>query len=68
MKRIGKAFADVDPEEIEREAVKAVREVRKEMAAERRASRNWGGLVIDPDVLVSRASPGGCSAGPRRCW
>lgn len=36
--RIGEAFADVDPEEIEREAVKAVREVRKEMAAERRAA------------------------------
>lgn len=35
---IGEAFADVDPDEIEREAVKAVREVRKEMAAERRAS------------------------------
>jgi len=38
MKRIGEAFAGVDPEEIEREAVKAVREVRKEMAAERRAA------------------------------
>jgi hypothetical protein len=36
--RIGEAFADVDPEEIEREAVKAVREVRRERAAERRAS------------------------------
>ena len=28
-RRIGEAFADVDPEEIEREAVKAVREVRQ---------------------------------------
>lgn len=28
-KRIGEAFADVDPDEIEREAVKAVREVRQ---------------------------------------
>jgi hypothetical protein len=37
-RKIGEAFADVDPEEIEREAVKAVREVRREMAAERRAS------------------------------
>lgn len=38
-KRIGEAFADVDPEEIEREAAKAVREVRHELAAERRSSR-----------------------------
>jgi hypothetical protein len=36
--RIGDAFADVDSEEIEREAVKAVREVRRETAPERRAS------------------------------
>lgn len=36
--RIGKAFEGVDPEEIEREAVKAVREVRQEAAASRRAA------------------------------
>jgi hypothetical protein len=36
--RIGEAFADVDPEEIEREAVKAVREVRLETCATRRIS------------------------------
>ncbi|MBS1881078.1 MAG: hypothetical protein JST31_16315 [Actinobacteria bacterium] len=36
--RIGDAFADVEIEEVEREAVKAVREVRREMAAERRAA------------------------------
>lgn len=34
--RIREAFADVPEEEIEREAVKAVREVRSEMAAEQR--------------------------------
>jgi predicted phosphoribosyltransferase len=38
IERIGERFADVDPEEIEREAVKAVREVRQERAAERRAA------------------------------
>jgi hypothetical protein len=37
-KRIGEAFADVDPEEIEREATKAVREVRLEACATRRIS------------------------------
>ena len=36
--RIGQAFEGVDPEEIEREAVKAVREVRQEAAASRRAA------------------------------
>jgi len=34
--RIREAFADVPEEEIEREAVKGVREVRSEMAAEQR--------------------------------
>lgn len=38
VERIGDAFAEVDPEEIEREAVKAVREVRAEAAAKRRAT------------------------------
>lgn len=36
--RIGQAFEGVDPDEIEREAVKAVREVRQEAAAARRAA------------------------------
>lgn len=35
IEQIGARFAGVDPEEIEREAVKAVREVRAEAAAER---------------------------------
>jgi hypothetical protein len=38
IERIGARFAGVDPEEIEREAVKAVREVRSEAAAEHRAA------------------------------
>lgn len=38
IERIGERFADVDPDEIEREAVKAVREVRHDLAAERRAA------------------------------
>jgi hypothetical protein len=38
IERIGERFADVDPEEIEREAVKAVREVRLETCATRRIS------------------------------
>jgi prevent-host-death family protein len=37
---IGKAFADVDPEEIERETAKALAEVRAEMRAEREAVRS----------------------------
>jgi hypothetical protein len=36
--RIGQAFEGVDPEEIEREAAKAVREGRQEAAASRRAA------------------------------
>ncbi len=36
--RVRKRFAGVPMEEIEREAVKAVREVRRERAAERRAA------------------------------
>lgn len=36
--RVRKRFAGVPMEEIEREAVKAVREVRRERAAERRAT------------------------------
>jgi hypothetical protein len=35
VRRAREAFADVDPAEVEAEAVKAVREVRQEMAAER---------------------------------
>ena len=35
---IGAAFADVDPEEIERETAKALAEVRAEMRAEREAT------------------------------
>jgi prevent-host-death family protein len=38
--RIGAAFADVDPEEIERETAKALAEVRAEMRAERAAARS----------------------------
>ncbi len=38
IERIGARFAGVDSEEIEREAVKAVREVRAEAAAEQRAA------------------------------
>lgn len=38
IERIRARFAGIPSEEIEREAVKAVREVRKEMAAERRAA------------------------------
>lgn len=38
IEQIGARFAGVDPEEIEREAVKAVREVRTEAAAEHRAA------------------------------
>jgi hypothetical protein len=36
--RVKERFAGVSSEEIEREAVKAVREVRREMAAEQRAA------------------------------
>ncbi len=38
MARVRKRFASVPMEEIEREAVKAVREVRRERAAERQAA------------------------------
>jgi hypothetical protein len=37
IRAIGEAFSDVDPVEIEREAVRAVKEARAELAAERRA-------------------------------
>lgn len=37
IRAVGHAFADVDPAEIEAEAVRAVKEARAELAAERRA-------------------------------
>ena len=37
LEAVGEAFADVDPAELEREAVKAVKQARAELAVERRA-------------------------------
>jgi len=37
IRAVGDAFADVDPSEIEAEAVRAVKEARAELAAERHA-------------------------------
>ena len=43
IRAIGDAFADVDPEEIEAEAIKAAKQARAEIAAERRAAADRRG-------------------------